>query len=620
MTLGPQCWRCRKKRLRCDSSVPSCRKCVIARTECPGYGDKRPIAFRDPLVLTQKGVVVRVRDREPGADGQSRNSDSDRSRGKTRSSSSASPPASVLGIVCRSPRTAGTVMELRIAADAMEYYNHHVAPDLVPYSTSTSPYQISPHQIASLASYLRNTYISIAALHRYIIGQPSSSSSSSSSSLTSTSSSSILFKLSTDNKTLATSTSRPPIRQHAPPSGDTSELSRLMAAGDFQSVHFASQAAALQALGQELCAYHQPRGNSSPNTAEDPGPSILLGIMVMLTSQIQFSAYAPWQSHITGAWSIILTHGPFAAVANSDPELCRLLQQFAIFDIFGTSTHGAINATTHSSSVAGTILARQESYEAIFQDSETDARNPWRLVPNDLAKILIRINGLRARRALYPETAKHLPEGLSAVLEYLGTSTPEKWAAEISATAQVSLAPNRLSEDQETKDAWLALMTTYHSAAASYAINSLAGLGTAPRSSTLWPEEASSHLARRESTAYSALIASLRVLFTQRAQRHPSQATNNETPSNPIATSAGLLHKFVIWPMVISGIQSTLIYNDQETTTFMCSGMQAVGEELGTVSMIDGARLVEKLQREAKHGRKFSSWDELFEGAPLFLM
>lgn len=121
MTLGPQCWRCRKKRLRCDSSVPACRKCIIARAECPGYGDKRPIAFRDPLVLTQKGVVIRVRDREPDADHQHRDSDSDRSRGKTRSSSSASPPASVLGIVCRSPRTAGSVIELRIAADAMEY-------------------------------------------------------------------------------------------------------------------------------------------------------------------------------------------------------------------------------------------------------------------------------------------------------------------------------------------------------------------------------------------------------------------------------------------------------------------------------------------------------------------
>ncbi|KXH32291.1 hypothetical protein CSIM01_05713 [Colletotrichum simmondsii] len=613
MTLGPQCWRCRKKRLRCDSSIPACRKCIIARTECPGYGDKRPIAFRDPLVLTQEGVVIRVRDRESDSEGQPRDSDSDRSRGKTRSSSTAgstSPPASVLGIVCRSPRTAGSVMDLRIAADAMEYYNHHVAPDLVPYSTSTSPYQISPHQIASLASYLRNTYISIAALHRHISGQSTSSSSSS-----------ILSKLSNDNKTLATSTSRPPIRQHAPSSGDTSDLSRLIAAGDFKSVHFASQAAALQALGQELCAYHQPRGKGSPYTAEDPGPSILLGIMVMLTSQIQFSAYAPWQSHITGAWSIILTHGPFAAVANSDPELRRLLQQFAIFDIFGTSTHGAIKVTTtHSSSVAGTILARQESYEAIFQDSDIDAGNPWRLVPNDLAKILIRINGLRARRALYPETADHLPKGLSAVLKYLDTSPPEKWAAEISATAQVSLAPNKLSEDQETKDAWVALMTTYHNAAALYAINSLAGLGTAPRPSTLWPEEASSHLARRESAAYNTLIASLRVLFTQRAQRHPSQATNNKTPPNSIATSAGLLHKFVIWPMVIGGIQSALIYNDQETTNFMCSGMQAVGEELGTVSMIDGARLVEKLQREAKHGRKFLSWDELFEGAPLFLM
>lgn len=206
------------------------------------------------------------------------------------------------------------------------------------------------------------------------------------------------------------------------------------------------------------------------------------------------------------------------------------------------------------------------------------------------------------------------------MLAYLDTSPPEKWAAEISATAEVSLAPSKLSEDRETKDAWVALMTTYHSAAALYAINSLAGLGTTPRSSTIWSKEASSHLARRESAAYTTLVASLRVLFTQRTQRHPSQAINNNTPSNSIATSAGLLHKFVIWPMVIGGIQSALIYHDQETTDFMCSGMQAVGQELGTVSMIDGARLVEKLQRETKHGRKFSLWDELFEGAPLFLM
>ncbi|KAK1674032.1 hypothetical protein BDP55DRAFT_555209 [Colletotrichum godetiae] len=268
MTLGPQCWRCRKKRLRCDSSVPTCRKCIAADTECPGYGDKRPIAFRDPLVLTQKGAIIRVRDREP-------ESHRDRDRGKTRSSSSSSPPASVLGIVCRSPRTAGPVMELRIAADAMEYYNHHVAPDLVPYSTSTSPYQISPLQIASLAPYLRNTYISIAALHRHINGQPSSSSSSS-----------ILSKLPNQNKTLAASTSRSPFRQYASTSGATSEVSRLMAGGDFKSVHFASQAAALQALGQELCAYHQPHETSSSATAEDPGPSILLGIMVMLSSQV----------------------------------------------------------------------------------------------------------------------------------------------------------------------------------------------------------------------------------------------------------------------------------------------------------------------------------------------
>ncbi|KXH47834.1 hypothetical protein CSAL01_03327 [Colletotrichum salicis] len=595
MTLGPQCWRCRKKRLRCDSSIPACRKCIAADTECPGYGDKRPITFRDPLVLKQKGVVIRVRDREP--EGRQ-----DRDRGKTRSGrSSSSPPASVLGIVCRSPRTAGPVMKLRITADAMEYYNRHVAPDLVPYSTSTSPYQISPHQIASLASYLPNTYISIAAFHRHISGQPSSSSSSS-----------ILSKLSNHNKTLAISPTRPFIQtkcsnirrymRSVQTHGGRRLQNRPLRVSSRRITSPRSRTLRISPTSRDQLIDHRRRsGCLSHHLPLSVAPlpplrqPLFLPILLLLPLshrtikhyqiltplKIQFSAYAPWQSHITGAWSIILTYGPFTAVAKSDLELCRLLQQFAIFDIFGTSTHGDI--TLNEPSVAGTILARQESYEAIFQESDANTHNPWRLVAHDLAKVLIRINGLRARRALYPETEKHFPEGLSAVLQYIDTSPPKKWAAKISATAESWLAPSKLSEDQEIKDAWVALMATYHAAAALYAINGLAGLGTTQRSSTAWSQEAVSHLASRESAAYTALVASLRVLFTQRTQRHHLHA--NKTPSNSIATSAGLLHKFVIWPMVIGGIQSALIYHDEETTNFMCSGMQAVGEELGTTKV-----------------------------------
>lgn len=104
MTLGPQCWRCRKRRLRCDSSHPACRKCTAAGAACPGYGDKRPVAWRDPFVLTERGVV---RIREVGGP-----------RDKPGS-------ASVMGIVCRAPRSVGSELELRITVDAIAYCGFH---------------------------------------------------------------------------------------------------------------------------------------------------------------------------------------------------------------------------------------------------------------------------------------------------------------------------------------------------------------------------------------------------------------------------------------------------------------------------------------------------------------
>lgn len=101
MTLGLQCWRCRKRRLRCDSSLPSCRKCALASVSCPGYAPTRPIAWRNPLLLTSHGIV---RVRENGAHEKA---------GLGR--------ASVMGIVCRAPRSVRSEVELRIAADAIEY-------------------------------------------------------------------------------------------------------------------------------------------------------------------------------------------------------------------------------------------------------------------------------------------------------------------------------------------------------------------------------------------------------------------------------------------------------------------------------------------------------------------
>ncbi|OHW89433.1 C6 zinc finger domain-containing protein [Colletotrichum incanum] len=566
MSLGPQCWRCRKKRLRCDSSRPACKKCLVAKVDCPGYGDKRPIAWRDPLVVTDKGIV-RIRDPEDV---------------KKRSA-----PTSVLGVVCRPPRTAGSEMELKMAVGAMEYYNHHVALDLVPYSTDRSPYQVSPQDIGELAGYLRNAYVSIAALHRHVSSEPS-----------------LVWKLSAGNQGGPRSIVRSRARSVATAPPENSELSRLIAAGDFESAHFASQAAAMKALGEELRNY-RPDGSMG-----SLGSSILVGIMVLLSSQTQFSAYAPWQSHIDGAWSLLQAHGGFEVVARMDLELGRLLQHFAGLDIFGMTTQRLTETS------AQTVIQRASSYASIFEGFQAKVRNPGPMVPNDLAKIMIQINVLRANYTLFTKE-KSRTEGLSAILDFLGRSSADNWAAEMSTTAAAFLMPTKLSEDQETKDAWRALMAAYHNAATLYAISSLTRLGGTLRSEAADPQDTTSLLGKRKLTAYHALLASLRLLFDQRARRRHHATVQSQ---KPVVTSAGLLHRFVIWPMVIAGIQSTLVYHDEDATRFLCSRMQAIGEELGTVSMIDGARLVKRLHLAKEHGREFSSWDDLFDGAPLFFI
>ncbi|KAF9872911.1 C6 zinc finger domain protein [Colletotrichum karsti] len=252
----------------------------------------------------------------------------------------------------------------------------------------------------------------------------------------------------------------------------------------------------------------------------------------------------------------------------------------------------------------------------IFDANAVDILNPWTLMPNDLAKTLNQINTLRAQDTLEPSTKTRM-EGLSAVLSLLEEATPDSWASEVATNANVWLSPGHLSEDPETKAAWKAMMMAFLNATVLYAVNSLAGLHGTPARLAAFSQGPRQYLVGRETAAYDALMSSIRLLFSQRVQR---RCQEGHRPFESPATSAGLLHKFVIWPMVVGGIQAALVHHDDEGAGFLCSGMQSVGEELGTVSIIDGARLVEKLRQSQRNGLEPRSWDELFDGAPLFLM
>lgn len=72
LTLGPQCWSCRERRVRCGSEVPGCLKCAAKGLDCPGYGRTRPLRWRKPknpreFRKGQAGEGIRPRKKSPPA-------------------------------------------------------------------------------------------------------------------------------------------------------------------------------------------------------------------------------------------------------------------------------------------------------------------------------------------------------------------------------------------------------------------------------------------------------------------------------------------------------------------------------------------------------------------------
>lgn len=63
------CYNCRRRRLRCDRSIPSCRKCSAAGEQCLGYGTvlrwANGPAIRGKLAAQLTADAPRVKTKEP---------------------------------------------------------------------------------------------------------------------------------------------------------------------------------------------------------------------------------------------------------------------------------------------------------------------------------------------------------------------------------------------------------------------------------------------------------------------------------------------------------------------------------------------------------------------------
>ncbi|KAL3465533.1 hypothetical protein BJX64DRAFT_252600 [Aspergillus heterothallicus] len=49
MSLGPQCRKCRQRRVRCDSRLPACLKCAENGIAGPRHSTSRPLRWKHYL-------------------------------------------------------------------------------------------------------------------------------------------------------------------------------------------------------------------------------------------------------------------------------------------------------------------------------------------------------------------------------------------------------------------------------------------------------------------------------------------------------------------------------------------------------------------------------------------
>jgi hypothetical protein len=87
----------------------------------------------------------------------------------------------------------------------------------------------------------------------------------------------------------------------------------------------------------------------------------------------------------------------------------------------------------------------------------------------------------------------------------------------------------------------------------------------------------------------------------------------------------GIHYKYVLWPMLICGIES-VARRDTLRTRFLCESLEQTTLDLGTLSMREASILLEKLESNSAHDITGTSygmnmgWDRIFQRAPLFLL
>lgn len=311
-----------------------------------------------------------------------------------------------------------------------------------------------------------------------------------------------------------------------------------------------------------------------------PDPELFEDISLFFFSQIQASAYGAWRAHLNAAKTLFNLWGMEALVGNPDYSfhLCHLV----LADVFGTTMAPASQISTKD-------VAQHKVYLSIIDRFNVDVCSTMVPIPEVIARAIASTNIERAtaphQDVLSTEQEQESRSLSSSVLETLQNFDPSSWALHL---------PGHTS-NQATS--WALLATCFQTAAFLYYVQSCAPPVSVSSQDTF---------KNVRTSTYSSLCKATCKLFSLKQQK-------------------GIHYKFVLWPMVINGLES-IIRQDEHQLRFLCKSLEQTTIDLGTLSMRDAATFLNELwststNKEAELSGKIDiNWDGLFHCAPLFLL
>lgn len=598
-TAGQRCHNCRVRRLVCDQTLPSCRKCAARGVECPGYGRNLRWVQPSDKSETSKPLVKRARGRPrlqlmaKGEDTGSEPSDL-----STRSSSEDVDKVYfdrrwieklVAGKVLRveKPLLPADYAKSKFLLDHLHYHNTHMIKDIGVFETTANPHNIPLQVWRHIPSYLVNVLIATGTTHQIIRAQ------------------------STDM--IMSSRVAMPVVQNR--NGDI--YKRLQSLGHPDTHHvFEHFQKAIGNINQ-IIADH-PDLSFKKIKGLDSGDLMLAAVSGLLLSEVQQSAFGSWAAHLEALRVMIKRRGGFENLAkDSTPRVMYLLVCYFLVDV--------LRRPAMTSRTLSEIDDDQHQYlptiDIMYQDGlETGSPMPTRCL-----EYMIKANQLRRRwyregndpvciEALRTDTSEALKEARAFDPIAWAKSRKPEYETMVLRRAE-TIGNNALLEkvmkNGPTMDDWIDFAAVYQLATVIYGMRTT----VLDRQAADWPSQywiVEQGLDPLES-AQSICEATLRSLMTVLRRLREKARRGRDWP-----------WRFVFWPLFVAGMETSCSGVAVEERPWIMDSLYAIGQRQADFSLLDAADFFRVTwERESNPGAGGRTWDELvsiIDGQALFFV